>query len=312
MPLHPMVVDYVSGVCGGVSVVLIGHPFDTIKTRMQVSPRGTYKGTLDCIRKTHRREGFGGFYLGITSPLLGQMFFRAASYMTFHSSYKHLKTSSLPGNAPLFAAGGLTGIIISFIETPIDLVKTKLQIQIFSSKLSSGGTTPLPPPYNSFASCVSHIIKSHGMRGLFQGFSATAIRNVPANALFFPVNEICKQVFVDRRNRDRYSRADPNSSYSTAPLVTAKDLSLGERLASGASAGMCYWVLTYPLDAIKGRMQGAQFEQRRGWLATARLIYEEHGLKGFRRGIVPCAARSLPACAALFTTMDLVRQQLCE
>jgi len=306
MPLHPMMVDYVSGVCGGVSVVLIGHPFDTIKTRMQVSPRGTYKGTMDCVRKTHGREGFAGFYLGITSPLLGQMFFRAVSYMTFHSSYKYLKTTSLPDSAPLFAAGGLTGFIISFIETPIDLVKTKLQIQIFSSKLSNGGPLPPPPPYNSFVSCVSHIIKSHGVRGLFQGFSATLIRNVPANALFFPVNEICKQAFVDRRNRDRSSRA------AAAPLVTAKDLSLGERLVSGASAGMCYWVLTYPLDAIKGRMQGALWEQRQGWLATARLIYAEYGLKGFRRGIVPCAARSLPACAALFTTMDLVQQQLCS
>lgn len=33
---HEVLINYVSGVCGGVAVVLIGHPFDTTKTRLQV------------------------------------------------------------------------------------------------------------------------------------------------------------------------------------------------------------------------------------------------------------------------------------
>ena len=75
--------EYISGVAGGVAVVAIGHPFDTCKTRMQTAPEGFYRSTLHCVQKTYKHEGFGGFYAGVLSPMLGQMFFRAASFTTF-------------------------------------------------------------------------------------------------------------------------------------------------------------------------------------------------------------------------------------
>ena len=33
---NEVLINYVSGVCGGIAVVLVGHPFDTTKTRLQV------------------------------------------------------------------------------------------------------------------------------------------------------------------------------------------------------------------------------------------------------------------------------------
>jgi len=77
-----LLIDYISGVLGGIAVVLVGHPFDTTKTRLQTAPNGYYKGTIDCVRKTIANEGFKGFYSGIYSPLAGQMFFRAVSFST--------------------------------------------------------------------------------------------------------------------------------------------------------------------------------------------------------------------------------------
>jgi hypothetical protein len=41
-----------------------GHPFDTTKTRLQTSPHGFYNGTIDCVKKTLKSEGIGGFYSG--------------------------------------------------------------------------------------------------------------------------------------------------------------------------------------------------------------------------------------------------------
>ena len=57
--------DYLAGVAGGVAVVLIGHPFDTVKTRLQTSPSGVYMGTIDCLKQTINNEGVKGFYTGI-------------------------------------------------------------------------------------------------------------------------------------------------------------------------------------------------------------------------------------------------------
>jgi len=40
--MNGILIDYISGVAGGIAVVLIGHPFDTTKTRLQTSPPGFY------------------------------------------------------------------------------------------------------------------------------------------------------------------------------------------------------------------------------------------------------------------------------
>ena len=293
---------------------------------MQVSPRGYYKGTLDCVQRTLNKEGWRGFYSGMSSPLVGQMFFRAASFTTFHSSLDRLNTisSSDLQNSPrnLFAAGAITGFVVAFIEAPIDVVKTKLQIQTFTQKLALESAAdwghPVRSenvklrallPFNSFYSCVAHIVRTNGTAALYQGLSGTLVRNVPANALFFPVNELVKSALVNRRNNNNSNNAAA-SGIAKKKKFTTSDLTLPERLVSGASAGLCYWVLTYPFDAIKGRMQGTPFEQRMSWAATTRSIFREYGPRGFFRGIVPCAARSVPACSALFTTMDLVKLRL--
>ena len=88
------------------------------------------------------------------------------------------------------------------------------------------------------------------------------------------------------------------------------ELDLKYRLIGGASAGFCYWVLTYPLDAIKGAIQARGFEERVNWFQMARIMWYTNGWRSFVRGFVPCAARSLPACAAMFATVDIVREKL--
>ena len=67
-------------------------------------------------------------------------------------------------------------------QTPIDLVKTKLQIQIFSTPTESSSRSA------SVATIIRRQVTNHGIFSLWQGFSATMIRNIPANAVFFPGN----------------------------------------------------------------------------------------------------------------------------
>jgi solute carrier family 25 carnitine/acylcarnitine transporter 20/29 len=54
--------DFIAGGVGGVFLVIIGHPPDTIKVRLQTMPRPKqgevplYKGTIDCVKKTIKKE----------------------------------------------------------------------------------------------------------------------------------------------------------------------------------------------------------------------------------------------------------------
>lgn len=69
---YSRIMGFVAGVFSGVAKNAVGHPFDTIKVRLQTSQNETrFKGPLDCVYKTFRNQGIRGFYLGFTPPLVG-------------------------------------------------------------------------------------------------------------------------------------------------------------------------------------------------------------------------------------------------
>lgn len=49
--------DLAAGGVGGVCAVLVGHPFDLVKVRLQTAEKGVYSGAMDVVRKTVAREG---------------------------------------------------------------------------------------------------------------------------------------------------------------------------------------------------------------------------------------------------------------
>ena len=81
----------IAGGVGGVCAVVVGHPFDLVKVRMQTAEKGVYSGAIDVVRKTIAREGlrkvchirgsklaYGadevtikGLYAGVSAPLVG-------------------------------------------------------------------------------------------------------------------------------------------------------------------------------------------------------------------------------------------------
>ena len=61
-----------AGGVGGVCAVLVGHPFDLVKVRMQTAEKGVYTGAIDVVKKTVAREGLRrGLYAGVSAPLVG-------------------------------------------------------------------------------------------------------------------------------------------------------------------------------------------------------------------------------------------------
>ena len=46
-----------AGGVGGVCAVVVGHPFDLVKVRLQTADKGVYTGAIDVVRRTVAREG---------------------------------------------------------------------------------------------------------------------------------------------------------------------------------------------------------------------------------------------------------------
>ena len=68
-----MSIDIFAGTMAGIAVTLVGHPFDTLKVRLQTQPieNPIYSGVVDCFKKTIKWEGPQGLYKGVQSPLVG-------------------------------------------------------------------------------------------------------------------------------------------------------------------------------------------------------------------------------------------------
>lgn len=76
-------------------------------------------------------------------------------------------------------AGAITGFQVAFVEAPIDLMKTQLQVQVFKEK----------PLFTTFVGTVQYIVKNYGIRGIYQCLAPTIFRNVPAVAAYFGAYE---------------------------------------------------------------------------------------------------------------------------
>jgi len=60
---------FLSGGFGGMCLVFVGHPLDTIKVKLQTSSK--YSGMSDCFKQTVKAEGVRGLYKGMAAPLVG-------------------------------------------------------------------------------------------------------------------------------------------------------------------------------------------------------------------------------------------------
>lgn len=295
--------DVAAGTVGGVAICAVGHPFDTLKVRLQTQGGSAaapatllYRNTWDCLVKTLKWEGIGGLYKGVASPLVGQMFFRACLFTSFGQSKawvaRALGVESLPPVGH-FLAGMMTGAVVSFVEGPIDLFKSQVQVQILAEKQGTPRTSA--HHYNNVFGCARVITKHYGLRGIYQGLGATLLRNTPAFSFYFGFNELAR-------------RALARPGQSTAALEGWK------YLAAGGTGGLLYWLLTYPTDVIKSSMQADALDKHqrkyKNVVHCARTLYAEAGVKRFFRGWTPCILRSVPANAVLWVVFEKVRKLL--
>lgn len=61
-----------AGGFGGICAVIVGHPFDLVKVRLQTADKGVYKNAIDVVTKSVAKDGLArGLYAGVSAPLVG-------------------------------------------------------------------------------------------------------------------------------------------------------------------------------------------------------------------------------------------------
>lgn len=122
------------GVLYGTTNVMAGHPFDTIKTKMQAQHGFENEGMVKSFTKTLRAEGIRGLYRGCVPPLCGSGIYRSTQFAVFEAVYTLCndtgrKQIPLTGGIQIrVLLGGLAASTTrAIIETPLELAKVRRQ-----------------------------------------------------------------------------------------------------------------------------------------------------------------------------------------
>ena len=121
----------------GTTSVAVGHPIDTVKTKMQAQRGFESGGMIRTLATTLKTQGVRGLYRGALPPLLGSGVFRSTQFAVFEAAYTFLDTrlgrSEIPLTGGLQTRVVLSGILASsaraVIETPLEYIKVSGQTQ---------------------------------------------------------------------------------------------------------------------------------------------------------------------------------------
>ncbi|GAA6021690.1 hypothetical protein JCM10207_008541, partial [Rhodosporidiobolus poonsookiae] len=230
-----------AGTASGVTKLIVGHPFDVVKVRLQCSPPGTYKGPLDALMKTVRGEGPLALYKGATPPLIGWTISDAMlmgslhQYRVWIAQWESGRRSgwrddgaglgkegekgalglSLRGH---FLSGLLAGWTVCFIATPTEHLKARLQMQTVGPKLYSG---PID--------CAKKVVKQRGVTGLWTGLGATLAFRSWMGVMFLAYE----------LNLRFLKRFYPDLAPGTANFI------------AGGSASNFFWTGAFAFDSVK-------------------------------------------------------------
>ncbi|KAF5374789.1 hypothetical protein D9758_000435 [Tetrapyrgos nigripes] len=279
---------FTAGGFGGVCAVLVGHPFDLTKTRLQTAAPGTYTGAIDVVKRALAKDGITGMYRGMVPPLLGVTPIFAVSFWAYDASKRLIltltpnrKTETL-STPELAAAGFLSAIPTTAVTAPVERAKVLLQVQ------GQGGSEQ---KYKGVLDVMRHLYKEGGIRSIFRGAGATVARDGPGSAAYFAAYEVTKKMVT------------PAGSSPT-------DLNLSAIIFAGGMAGVAMWAIAIPPDVLKSRIQAAPTGTYSGFMDCARKTIAADGVGALWKGFGPAMARAFPANAATFLGVEASRKLL--
>lgn len=212
-----------------------------------------------------------GLYRGMTSPIAGVAAVNAIVFGVYGQTRRHLAEPDRP--SACFLAGASAGLAQTPISGPIELAKTRLQLQSQSQSPSVADKSRGP------MRCLKNIYKREGYRGVFKGLGVTFLREGPSYGVYFATYEMLTR------------------TRSGQPISTP------HMLLAGGLAGTASWIISYPVDVIKSRIQAANGDRYTGALDCLRKSLRAEGYSCLYRGLNSTILRAFPTNAATFAVV---------
>jgi solute carrier family 25 carnitine/acylcarnitine transporter 20/29 len=158
------------GSFAGIAQIITGHPFDTVKVRY-VRNKYKYSNVNECVKEI-RSEGYRNFFRGVTSPLIGSVIMNISTFFLYDFYNKNFYEDP-------FISGALTGASLSLVESPADIIKSRMQI-------------------NTKAKYINTIKTIRKNNGIYSGLGITCVRNIFSVGGYFLGYEYVKNRFTNK------------------------------------------------------------------------------------------------------------------
>ncbi|XP_059147219.1 putative tricarboxylate transport protein, mitochondrial [Physella acuta] len=270
----------IAGAITGGLEICITFPTEYVKTQLQLDEKSgaqkRYKGPIDCVKLTVKEYGVRGLYRGLSVLLYGSIPKSAVRFGSFEEFKKQMvgANGTLNGHQRLICGLGAGISEAVFAVTPMETIKVKFINDQTSAK----------PRFKGFFHGVRCIVREQGLRGCYQGVTATMIKQGTNQAIRFFVMETLK---------DWYRGDDKQMKVPT--LVTG---------LFGAIAGTASVYGNTPVDVVKTRMQGLEAHKYKNTWDCAVQIWKHEGPRAFYKGTVPRLSRVTLDVAITFMIYD--------
>lgn len=333
-------VDFVSGwISGGISV-LACQPLDTVLTRMQANagsiqpsasslsasassaaaasplrpgvPTAHQIQTMGLVRGMVSDFGMSSLWRG-SSAMIGAVPVQNALLMTGYGAGKRWSesssstspsSSSLSGDTSssnvlmgVFVGGCAGGVLQSFIMSPVELVKVTQQV--VGESVTSATTTVFRGLFSP--------------NGAWKGLGATLLRDGLPHGVWFASYEYAKTELTNNWTSNSTNNEgddiDDDAASNNNNNSSSGDIAIP--ILSGAFAATTAWLVGYPADLIKTRIQAGS---GKGIMGTAKDIMKESGgrspLLGLYKGFSLKLFRAIPASSIGFLVYETVSSHL--
>jgi len=236
------------------------YPLEVIKTQMQAG-KGAFGFVCQQIMK---EKGLGGFYSGFTGTFMIMVPISGLYYASYENVKSRLR-KCLPESWAFaaFAGAAFAGSLgSSIIYVPGECLKQRT----------------IMGPERTIMEAAKKIIATRGIMGLYAGYGATLLRNMP-----YTIGRHC---FYEQLQ-------DAIAALMRKP-PTALQLALCGGVASGFAAA-----LTTPIDVIKTRMQTSP-QTYPTMMTTLTKVLDQDGYTGLFHGLLPRTLGVTPAAAIFF------------
>lgn len=258
-----------AGACG----IFVGYPFDTMKVKLQSTATGIIQEKVPFNLK-----GLRILYRGVLVPMLTAGILQSMNFGVYDTARRRIQEAAPPVGElnSSFLGGAISGMVMSIVTTPLQLLKIQLQTHVTLS------LTQL---------LYRDIFCTGRWSILYRGFAVTAFSDTLGRGIYMYSYEFAKRLLNDHL-----------SDQLELPVLTV-------RMLSAAYAGVISWLLLFPMDTIKTLVQSTYS----GPSATTyflQFIKTKEGIRVLYRGCLYAVIRAAPVAATILPLYEHTQEYL--